>query len=312
MYKMLTRRKFLKLAAVSGPLVNSMAHASSHSSDGVNIGLQLWTVRKQIAEDPVATLKLISELGYSTVEVDDLDQLTDLKPILDDLGLVIGGLNISTDLITAADPSKGNLELAIEIAMKENIDYLIINSPLEYFTLASPNTPGHTPTDFLTFYHGFAADITRAGTLTNNANITLAFHIHSCEFQPLDNTTPLTILMDEVDPQLLKFEIDTFWISMAGQDPATFIEANKHRCISLHLKDRNPRVKDSYNTIEVVRNFPGASLPVGDGEIDFKSVLNVAREAGIKKWFVEQDHFTESPQISLRKSYAEVQRILSL
>src|SRR5579884_972639 len=86
-----SRRSFLKTsatlaAAVSGTLEQRIAKGKSMNTP---IGLQLYTVGKEMDADPFGTLKQVAAIGYKTVELSPMSKvpLADLRKGLDDVGL---------------------------------------------------------------------------------------------------------------------------------------------------------------------------------------------------------------------------------
>ncbi len=96
------------------------------------------------------------------------------------------------------------------------------------------------------------------------------------------------VLLELTDPKLVIFELDIAWITAAGKDPLAYFRNYPGRFEVWHMKDLTPEKQDA---------------TLGEGIIDFKPILAEARTAGMKYWFVEQDHCrTHTPMESIRIS----------
>ncbi len=104
----------------------------------------------------------------------------------------------------------------------------------------------------------------------------------------------------------VKLEIDCFWASVAGTDPAAMIEKWSGRLFGLHLKDKSKDMPNSYDTSKVKHE---EFLEVGSGSIDWSKVLKTAERSGVQHYYVEQDFTPGDPIESLRKSYNYLRKV---
>ena len=142
----------------------------------------------------------------------------------------------------------------------------------------------------LDHYKKMAADFNVAGEKCKAANIQFCYHNHDFEFDPKYGTTlPYQVLLDNTDPKLVKFELDLFWATKAGQDPAMMFQNHPGRFPLWHLKD-------------AAKTPPYDTAAVGTGTIDFKKIFTSAKTAGLKYWFVEQDRTPGSPFDAIAES----------
>jgi sugar phosphate isomerase/epimerase len=146
----------------------------------------------------------------------------------------------------------------------------------------------------------------RAGHACREAKIQLCYHHHSFEFAQLGGgATGWDILVQECDPELVKFEIDTFWAALGGLDPVKAIRDLGARVAQLHLKDLPAGTAVNYDEGSVP---PETFQAVGDGSLDWPAVLAAARTAGVVQCHVEQDHAAD-PLASIARS---IQHLKSL
>ncbi len=126
-----------------------------------------------------------------------------------------------------------------------------------------------------------------------------AYHNHAFEFESKDGTTLFQVLADNTDKKLVNFEMDLFWVSVAGNDPVEMLHKMKGRVPLVHLKDKAEGTPVLYK--ESVEK--SAFKEVGSGVIDWKKVLVACAATGVQHYFVEQDQTPGDPLESLKKSY---------
>jgi sugar phosphate isomerase/epimerase len=133
----------------------------------------------------------------------------------------------------------------------------------------------------------------RAGEASKKAGIQFGYHNHNFEFKPQDGKLPYDILLAETDPNLVKMEMDLFWITKGGQDPLKYFDRYPGRFPLVHVKDMK---KD------------GEMTEVGSGTIDFKRIFAQSDKAGIQHYFVEHDQ-PKSPLDSSKASFEYLQQL---
>jgi sugar phosphate isomerase/epimerase len=121
-----------------------------------------------------------------------------------------------------------------------------------------------------------------AGAAMKQNGLTFAYHNHNTEFAPVGDTTGWEILLSSTNPADVRIELDVGWVSAAGMDPAAMIRALGPRVVQLHMKDLLPSTQANFN----LQMDP---TQVGQGRIDWISLLNAARAAGVRHCYVEQE-----------------------
>jgi sugar phosphate isomerase/epimerase len=163
--------------------------------------------------------------------------------------------------------------------------------------------PGQQGT--FTGFQQAAKDFNRWGKLARDRGMTLAFHNHNYEFQKFGATTGFDELLAHTDPARVKLEIDCYWITQAGRDPAETIRQLKGRVKMLHLKDRIAGVSTSQSLDASAEHF----TEVGSGTINWKEVLRAAEECGVEHYFVERDSGELNAMESLKRSYGYLHQL---
>jgi sugar phosphate isomerase/epimerase len=263
---MIHRRAFLKytvLSALPGlsSTVKSWASILSKGRKLSKIGLQLYTVRGTLQKDFEGTLAAVAEFGYREVEFAGWfgRDPRDIRALLDRLGLDSPSSHINTELL------RSNWVRTIEQAKELGNRYLICAylSPDERRSLDD--------------YRKFAELFNTAGEACRKVGIQFGYHNHDFEFQPLLGRIPYDVLLEETDANLVKMEMDLYWITKANRDPLDYFAKYRGRFPLLHVKDMDNTPKRFFTE-------------VGRGIIDFKNIFAHARQAGAKHYFVEQDH----------------------
>jgi sugar phosphate isomerase/epimerase len=112
-------------------------------------------------------------------------------------------------------------------------------------------------------------------------------------------------MLDNTDKKLVAYEVDVFWVSVAGLDPVEMIQKLSDRVLLLHLKDKAEGTPVMYKE-SVPRT---AFKEVGNGVVDWPKVLRAAAAAKVAHYFVEQDQTPGDPVDSLRQSFAYLSKL---
>jgi sugar phosphate isomerase/epimerase len=139
----------------------------------------------------------------------------------------------------------------------------------------------------------------KAGAQTQKAGIQYCYHNHNFEFQKFGNTTAYDYLLKALDPKLVKFEMDCFWVTHAGQDPVAYFKKYPGRFPLLHIKD----LKDHPAPALEKDDKMGLFAPVGHGTIDWKRIFAAAPTGGMTHFFIEQDWCEQPPLVAVKMGY---------
>lgn len=268
---MINRRNFIVTTGLATTAVLA-SPSFVFSMNKKEIGLQLYTLRKELAKDVKATLRKVAGAGFTTVETYGFsikDQFWGLSPaelrkILDENGLkaISGHYNPGSFL---ADGNTDELVAGIEAAK-------ILKQ--EFFTI--PWIEENLRRD-IESYKKIAARLNEAGKLCRNAGLKLAYHNHDFEFQKKAGKTGFEILLKETDENLVDFELDLYWVVFSGNDPFKLFKENPGRFKIWHVKDMD-KMNRSLNT------------EVGSGTLDFKAIFKEVKLSGMQYFFVEQEN----------------------
>ena len=138
----------------------------------------------------------------------------------------------------------------------------------------------------------FIAGINHAAAQLRKEGLYLGYHNHAFEFAKLDGRFIMDRLMEETDPEHVKFIVDTYWLQVGGMNPAGFIRNMGERAMAIHYKDLKAKTD---NTVEMAE--------IGEGSLDWEEITRACEEAGAKWVLVEQDICQRNPFESLKMSY---------
>jgi sugar phosphate isomerase/epimerase len=146
-----------------------------------------------------------------------------------------------------------------------------------------------------------AADFNAWGAAFRAAGITFAYHPHGYEFRPAGNgDTPFDVLVRSTNPESVHFEMDVFWATHGGQNPAALLAKYPGRWKLMHVKD----IRKGASTGIYTGHAPGTDdVPVGSGQVDWPSVLRQAQSIGVEWYFIEDESPTPLQNIPQSIAY---------
>ncbi len=271
-----------------------VAVAAAHGqTTRIPVGVQLYTVRNLMKNDPDATLAAIAKIGYPVVE-GGRGELIGLRPLLKKYKLTTPSVMIDTPLVTREWKAWG----AEEVGWDQTIaDLKTLGAKYAVVPYLRPSERKDIPK--------FIEQMNEAGERFAAAGMAFCYHNHAFEFGGEQGKRPIDLMFSGFNPKTVFFEADVFWISIAGQDPVEFLDKHGKRVKLVHLKDKMAGAPVQYN--EAVK--PPTFKEVGSGLLDFKSILKAAEKAGVEHYMVEQDQTEGNPIDSLRKSWEYLKSI---
>jgi len=243
-------------------------------------GIQLWTLRDIIGEDPKGVLKALSEFGYKQIESYEGDQgifwgmsPQEYKTYLQELGMdaVSSHCNIDEDFESKA-------QQAGEIGMQ----YLIC--------------PWVGPQESMDDFKRIADQFNDYGDICKKYGLRFAYHNHAYSFQELEGQLPQDYMMENTDPATVDYEMDIYWVVTGGADPMDYLKRYPGRFKLSHVKDR---LKDA------PADERQASCVLGKGQIDYPPILTLAKEQGMEYFLVEQERYDSCEPLDCAKEDAD-------
>jgi len=298
MHKNFSRRDFLQLSglSVAATALSTDRLALADTFFGPkHVGLQLWSVRDDMNKDAAGTLQALAKMGYKEVEPFGYDPASGKifgLPIADFIKLLkANGLKMHS--------SHNNFKLAdynpstkmLSDRAKKIID-VAASAGQKYIINAYLDEPERAKTKEVVQL------MEAAGMYAKKAGLKLGYHNHDFEFKTkgADGRLLYETLLQDVDPKLLTFEMDIYWVAFAGLNPVDWFNKYPGRFELCHAKDM--AAADKHPSIEF-----------GDGTIDFKTIFANRSKAGLKYFVIELENYLTTPMKGVEKSLKNFQAL---
>jgi sugar phosphate isomerase/epimerase len=242
------------------------------------VGLQLYSLRAEFTRNVPSTLEKVRSFGIKEVELAGTYNLTPakFKQMLD---------------ANQLKPISGHFAFERYRDDAEGIARDAKTLGLEYAGCAwIPHEGDFDEKECRTAIEVF----NKAGEVLAKHGISFFYHVHGFEFQPHGQGTLLDLMMAETNPKRVAYQMDVLWIVFPGQDPVKLLEKYKGRWVLMHLKDLKKGVPTGALTGKTdVSN----DVALGTGQMNWPVILQAAKKAGIKHYFIEDESPTSVEQI---------------
>lgn len=275
---MTSRRKFVQCASTA--LIYGAAFSRDLTAYAQNLklplGIQLYSVREQLAEDYEGTLDEVGRLGYREVEAAGFYKKSSAEVAQ---AMKKANLKCVSGHYGMSDLNR-ELDQTIEFSKVIGAEYIICSSAGK----RDASKPGPMSLDD---WHWAADQFNLIGKKVAAAGLKFGYHNHIGEFAETSGAVPYLELLHKTDPSLVTFELDCGWAVVAGQKPIELLREHSSRISMLHVKD-----------FKIAAGVPGGAqghkvvTELGMGSIDYRPILQeAARAKRIAHVFVEQEAF---------------------
>ncbi len=272
----LSRRGFLA-ASIASPLAAALTAASRPV-----VGLELFSVRDELAKDLFGTVRTVAKVGYQAVEFFspyyqwEPAYARQVRQLLDDVGLKAPSTHNGANVFTPE-----GLKKAIELNQ-------IIGANL--IVMASAGRGVTTLDDWKRVADRLAA----ASETLRPLGMRAGFHNHQLEFTPIDGTRPIDVIARHT-PRDFVLQLDVGTCVHAGQDPVAWIKANPGRITSIHCKDWAPGEGPD----------KGYHVLTGEGVAPWTAIRAAAESVGgVETYLIEQEGSRFTPFETIEKCLA--------
>lgn len=276
---MKTRREFIK--ATGGMALGAMMLPHFAKAEKVKkVGIQLYSVRKEMLADAVGTLKALAKIGYKELESARSEkgqfyglQPKEIKKVVSDLGMTVTSGHVHID---------NDWQRSVDAAAEAGQKYLVCSSlPSKGQTIDN--------------YKKIAETFMKAAEACKKANMVFGYHNHEYEFEKENGQVLYDVLLDNTDPKLVTMELDLGWVVASGNDPLGYFNKYPGRFALWHLKDMD---KDGKHSTEF-----------GKGQVNILELLKNAKKSGVKHIFIEQEEYAGEALDSMKYDFDYLQKL---
>jgi sugar phosphate isomerase/epimerase len=257
----LSRRSFLSLAAAA-PVAASVASSLLAAGRKIPIGLELYSVRHQLAKDLPGTVRQVAKMGYQCVEFFapyyawKPDYAKQVRKELDELG--IRCYSTHNDMVSFSAAGMGK---AMELNHILGTRFMVLASAGNITTLDG--------------WKRIAGMLNQADDTLSRHGLHAGYHNHEAEWKPIDGKKPMEVLASNTRKSIM-LQLDVGTCVAAGSDPVAWINSNPGRIRSLHLKDWSPQ--------------GGYRVLFGEGVAPWKRIFAAAQSrGGVEYYLIEQE-----------------------
>ena len=250
------------------------------------IGAQMYTLRDhcKTPADIARSCARVKAMGYDGIQASALGPIepTELKRILDGEGLHCAATHTGLDAMRSSP-------------QKVIADHQILGC---HYTAIGGYFPREEWTRAL--WEAFVVDYNAVAAGFAGSGVSIGYHNHSHELASAQGVLPLQLLVDTLSPSVW-MEIDTFWITHGGGDPAAWIDKVAGRIPCVHFKDMMINPKREQKMCEI-----------GSGNLNWPRIIESCRQAGVQWYLVERDSGELDPFDSLKISVENMRGKLGL
>ncbi len=265
------RRTFIKQSGIlSAGLLISPSELLKKQK---NVGIQLYTLRELVAKDPKTVIQNIAAAGYREVEMFGLEAdnkffgltANEFARLLKDNGLTSPSGHYTPEKFLFENGNGDDVKNICGVCNTLGNKYFII----PWLSAEKRKT--------IDQYKGLAERINKAAEICKQHGLQMAYHNHDFEFADMNGQHGYDILLNNTDKDLVKFEMDLYWVVRAGYNPVDIFKQHPGRFHFWHVKDMSKEDK-TQNT------------EVGNGSVDFKTIFANAQLSGVKHYLMEQEN----------------------
>ena len=261
----LSRRSFIAFSAMLPWALRAGASSS------LPVGLELYSVRNALQQDPDGTVRAVAKMGYQCVEYYGPyfqwteSQTKQARKLLDDLGIRCFSTHNNYEYF-----NKENISRARDMNLTLGCKYMVMSSSPKQTTLDG--------------WKSVADTLNSAADQLEPSGLKPGYHNHQPEFTPLDGTRPIEILAKNTKPSVM-LQLDVGTCLEAGSDPVAWIKSNPGRIRSMHCKDWSPDPAKGYKVL------------FGEGVADWKKIFAAAEGGGGLEYYLIEQEGSRYPEL---------------
>jgi sugar phosphate isomerase/epimerase len=265
-----SRRSFLALSAVLPWAFRGLASGTA-SSSSIPVGLELYSVRDALKQDPEGTVRAVAQMGYQAVEFYapyfewSEPQAKQMRKLLDDLGIRCYSTHNDEDFFSAK-----NIDHARELNLILGTKYMV-----QAWSDPKPDLDG---------WKALAAKLNALADKLEPSGLRVGYHNHDAEWRAVGGRRPIEILAANTKPSVM-LQLDVGTCLEAGSDPVAWIKANPGRIRSIHCKEWSPAKDKGYKVL------------FGEGVADWKGIFQAAESVGGVEYYLVEQEGSQFPEL---------------
>ena len=289
----MNRRNFFKASTVAaiattiapGSVLNASASATKAQQAKKKIGIQLYSLRDDIAKNADATFEAVAKIGYSFIETYGYGNgkffgksPKDFSKQMSDLGMKMTSSHTGFGVY-------GNDSTEVWDAVKKNMaDTREAGSKW----IVQAGYPGGHYTKF-DEVKKLADTFNKIGELAKTHGLKFAYHNHREEFRAVEDQIPYQKYLELTDESLVSYQMDIGHVANEMADYRAYLKMYPGRFKNIHIRDTDMRTK--------------VATEMGTGDVELEDVFNLFENAGVEDYYVEQEEYNFSPLESLKMCY---------
>ena len=247
----------------------------------IKTGLYLYSVRKALVHDFMATLAKVAETGYKNIELffeSPYLARFDVPCTAAEMRAVTGKLGLN--IVSSHVVYHPYLNWDEVIAYLKEAGCQAITIPMYLYNLSQTNTR-------IQEAYVFAKKLNELGEKCAKSGLKFYYHNYYNEFEKYDGKYIYDVLLENTDPAYVSFEFDVYWATRGGVDPVQWMDKIGSRLKILQVQDLDKEAKN-LNLVEVDGSFDNAFYPkihthhgdyteIGNGLLDFNAIFSKAK-----------------------------------
>jgi sugar phosphate isomerase/epimerase len=249
------------------------------------IGLQLFSLRDDMAKDPEGTLRQTAGMGYSFIETYGYrdgkffgKSPKEFSDFVSSLGMKMTSSHTGFDVYANDTPAAWD-------AVKKNMeDTKAAGSKW----IVQAGYPGARYTK-LDEVKKLADTFNRVGELAKTFGLKFAYHNHREEFRAVENQIPYQLYLERTEKSLMAFQMDIGHVANEMADYRMYLKLYPGRFGCIHIRDTDVITK--------------VATEMGRGHVALEDVFNLFANAGVEDYYVEQEEYNYTPLESVKMCY---------
>ena len=276
------RRQFLQFTGMGMAAASFPSALIHYTNKPAMLSIQLYTLRNEIAKDISGTLKRVADIGFTHVETAFWPEGISLQKAaqyIKDTGLKVSSSHIEI-------PIGDKKQIMLDTAAAYDCQTMIWHGWPEDKRYSS-----------LEGTKELAGIYNEASKFAKENGLEFGLHNHWWEYRnKVGGKYVYEVLLEELDKDIF-FEVDTYWVKVAGQDPAAIVKKLGKRARLLHIKDGPAIYRDN-----LAEDNPDPMTAVGKGTQNFPAIVKATK--GNTEWMVvEMDKTATDVFEALKDSY---------